>query len=168
LWARGEEYARRDEKQALASFAFLLGTEHPVYEAMRAQLPEPARPYAWYLRLPDLVDFLRLIAPVLERRLASSVLVGHTGEIKVSRYRDGFRLQFKHGKLVSVGAWQPLSMEEGSAAFPDLTFLQLLFGYRSLEELRYAFADCWTLNDEARALLEVLFPKQPSSVWGLM
>ena len=49
----------------------------------------------------------------------------------------------------------------GAAAFPDLTFLQLLFGYRSFEELQYAFADC----DEAQALLTALFPKQASGVW---
>ena len=50
---------------------------------------------------------------------------------------------------------------------PDLVFLQLLFGYRSLEELEYAFADCRVENDEARALLTALFPRQTSNVWGL-
>ena len=37
--------------------------------------------------------------------------------------------------------------------------------YRSLAELRYAFADCWVANDEARTLLEALFPKRPSDLW---
>ncbi|MGD2206645.1 MAG: hypothetical protein PVH17_07690, partial [Anaerolineae bacterium] len=53
----------------------------------------------------------------------------------------------------------------GDAAFPDLVFLQLLFGYRSLEELKHSFADCWTSNGKARVLLEALFPKQPSDAW---
>jgi hypothetical protein len=34
-----------------------------------------------------------------------------------------------------------------------------------LEELKHAFADCWTANSEGRALLEALFPKMPSGVW---
>ena len=89
-------------------------------------------------------------------------MVGHTGELKISFYRNGLRLAFEKGRLTQVDLWKPTDSEEGSAAFPNLTFLQLLFGYRSLEELDYAFADCWTKNDEARALLKILFPKQPS------
>jgi hypothetical protein len=46
-------------------------------------------------------------------------------------------------------------------------FLQLLFGYRSLEELEYAFADCYSETPEAAVLLNVLFPKQASNVWPL-
>jgi hypothetical protein len=168
LWTKGQEYASGDEKQALASFAFMLGTDHPVYEAMRAQLPDSAKPYAWYVRVPDLPAFVRRIAPVLESRLACSVLTGHTGVLEISRYLDGLRLVFDQGKLASVDSWRPLAVEDGSAGFPGLTFLQLLFGYRSLGELEYAFADCWTSDDEARALLEALFPKAPSNVWGLI
>ena len=44
---------------------------------------------------------------------------------------------------------------------PPLVFLQLLFGHRSLEELRYAFPDVWA-DDTARPLLEALFPSRPS------
>jgi hypothetical protein len=65
-----------------------------------------------------------------------------------------------------VEAWDPTPQgHSGDAAFPGLTFLQLIFGYRSLEELQYAFVDCFTSNDTARALLNCLFPKQVSSVW---
>jgi hypothetical protein len=46
-----------------------------------------------------------------------------------------------------------------------LTFLQLLFGYRSLDELAYAFPDCVARNDGARLLLDTLFPKQASNIW---
>jgi hypothetical protein len=165
LWKTGEERAKQT-KTDLGSFAFWLGVEHPVYHVMDDQLPRTREPYAWYVRLPDLPDFLRHVAPVLERRLAESVLVGYTGELKISFYRDGLRLGFEDGKL-KVEAWQPTPDEEGKAGFPDLTFLQLLFGYRTLKELRYAFADCWVADDTAQALLEVLFPKRPSLVWGV-
>ncbi len=60
----------------------------------------------------------------------------------------------------------PERVEAGDAAFPDLTFLQLLFGFRSLDELRHAFPDCSVASDHARALLPVLFPKKPSHVWS--
>jgi hypothetical protein len=167
LWALGEEWAARDPKQEAGACAFYLGAEHPVYQVFHERLPFTRSPYAWYLRVPDLPDFVQHVAPVLERRLAESVLVAHSGELKISFYRDGLRLIFEEGRLAKVAAWQPPHPDEGSAAFPDLTFLQLLFGYRSLEELDHAFADCWTVNEEARALLEALFPKQASDVWPI-
>lgn len=129
------------------------------------RLPRQRDPYAWYVRVPDLADFLRHVAPALERRLAQSVAVGHTGELKLNFYCDGLRLTIENGELVEVERWMPPRVGAGDAAFPDLTFLQLLLGYRSLEELRFAFADCWTKNDDARALLNALFPKQASHVW---
>ena len=167
LWATGEECAKR-EKQEMGAFAFWLGTEHPVYQVMHSRLPHTQKPYAWYVRVPDLPDFLRHVAPVLERRLTGSALVGHSGELKVSFYRDGLRLVFAQGRLTDVEPWEPTQADDGAAAFPDRTFLQLLFGHRTLEELDYAFTDCWAGSDEARALLKILFPKQPSHVWPVV
>ena len=168
LWAMGIQYAARDRKQELNSFAFRLGMEHPVYQVLHDGLPHLLRPYAWYIRVPDLAGFLRAIAPVLERRLAGSVVVGHSGELKISFYRDGLRLVFDGGRLAAVETWQPAPDDSGKAAFPELTFLQLVFGYRSMEELAYAFADCWVADDEARALLDALFPKKSSDIWAVM
>jgi hypothetical protein len=44
--------------------------------------------------------------------------------------------------------------------------LQLLFGYRSLHELRYAFPDVRVENSTAEVLLNALFPKKFSWVFG--
>jgi hypothetical protein len=40
----------------------------------------------------------------------------------------------------------------------------LLFGYRSLEELDRAFADCRPGGGDARVLLAALFPRRPSDL----
>ena len=77
----GEAYATRDQGECSA-FGFWLGRTHPVYDAMRSQLPDTRRLYAWYLRVPDLPGFLRHVASALERRLATSVVAGYTGEVK--------------------------------------------------------------------------------------
>lgn len=148
------------------SFGFWLGEDHPVYHVATEMLPRVRKPYAWYIRVPDLAGFIRRIAPVLEHRLAASYLAGHTGEIRLTFYNEGLYLSFAEGQLEKVERWKPSPQgHSGEAAFPGLTFLQLLFGYRSLQELKTAFADCWTDNDEARALLEALFPRQPSDVF---
>jgi len=164
LLDKGKEYATQEKKEEPDTFALWLGTEHPVYQVIKDWIPRTIKPYAWYIRVPDLPDFLQNVKVVLEQRLAESVLVEYTGELKISFYRSGLRLKFEQGKLTQVKPWKPTHGEDGSAGFPDLTFLQLLFGYRSLEELDYAFADCWAKNDESRVLLNTLFPKQPSFV----
>ncbi len=55
-------------------------------------------------------------------------------------------------------------LDEGDAIFPDLAFLQVLFGYRSFEELVAHYADCYTGDTTTRVLMRVLFPKRPSHV----
>jgi hypothetical protein len=148
------------------SFGFWMGEEHPVYHVIENSLPRIRKPYAWYIRIPDLPGFLRQISPILEERLAASLLVGYSGELKISFYRDGLKLSWDKGRLVNAETWKPFPQgHSGQAAFPGLTFLQLLVGYRSLREMKHAFVDCWTDNDEVQAFLEAIFPQQPSAVW---
>ena len=97
--------------------------------------------------------------------MARSITPGYTGELKLSFYRQGIRLTFDDGRVANAEAWLLSHEDSGSAAFPGLTFLQLLFGYRTLDELQAAFTDCWVEDDDARALIEALFPKLPSAVW---
>ena len=143
------------------------GAEHPVYRVIQSILLPDRRPYAWYMRVPELADFLRHITPALDARVADSILVGHTGELALNFYRTGLRLTFAAGHLAEIAPWEPTSDERGDAAFPDLTFLQLLFGYRALDELTQFFPDCIARNDGARVLLDTLFPKQSSNVWPI-
>ena len=153
-------------KKPFGAFGFVLGEEHPVYKVIPDSLPRIRKPYAWYLRVPDLPGFLRLITPELENRLAESVMAGFTGEVKITFYRDGVRVVFEKGELVTIEAWRPTPVgHTGDAAFPPHTFLQLLFGYRSLDMLKANFADCWTDRDVIHALLSALFPYKPSNVW---
>ncbi|MBI1877990.1 MAG: GNAT family N-acetyltransferase, partial [Chloroflexi bacterium] len=145
-----------------------LGLAHPAYEAFDAKLGPFQQPYAWYLRVADMPGFIRHIAPVLERRLSASVMAGFSGELKITFYRCGLRLVFADGRLAEAADWAPPESDQpwDGAGFPALVFLQLLFGYRSLDELRYAFPDCWA-DEEPTLLLNALFPKQDSLVFPL-
>jgi hypothetical protein len=125
------------------------------------------KPGAWYIRVPDLPAFLRRIAPALEKRLACSSLAGCTRRLRISFYRGGMALSLVDGRLEQIEAWSPNQEGWGDAAFPELTFLQLLFGYRSVEDLEYAFADCWVNDRRTACLLNALFPKRSSDIWGV-
>jgi hypothetical protein len=158
--------AGQPDPKPFGAFGFWLGDEHPVYQVIPQRLPRTRRSYAWYLRVPDLPVFLRKIAPVLESRLAASFIPGYTGELKITFYNGGLRLAFEQGRLAAAENYRPTPVgHEGNAAFPGLTFLQLLFGHRSLDELHKAFTDCYTVGDEPYVVLTTLFPRQPSCLW---
>jgi len=164
LWQRGQEYAKRDGKEC-AMFGFMLGLSHPAYEALSDSLPSVREPYAWYIRVPDLPAFIRHIKPVLEKRLAESIAAGYSGTLSLSFYRDGLKMTFENGLLTNVESWKPKLEDKENAAFPGLTFLQMVFGYRSFDELHYAFADCFWVSNEAYRLLNILFLKKLSDVF---
>lgn len=165
--ADSRPYLPSEQDQAFERLALSLGEGHPAYAFVDHWLPKVRHPYAWYIRVPDVIGFLRMIAPVLASRLASSPMVGHTGALNLNFYRSGVKLTFASGEITAIESWTP--GDGGTlcrARFPDLTFLQLLFGYRSISDLDYAFADCYA-NHEAQLLLDVLFPKQASDVWPI-
>jgi len=166
-------------KRCYALNFWLLGREHSLYRIF--PFKERGEHYAYYARVSDVAAFLRVVTPALERRLAASVCAGHTGTLTLGFYRSGVRLVLERGKVTALESWTPeldvRGLEFGHpspdarrpvAMFPDRTFLQLLFGFRALAELEAAFPDCIVRTNEARALLDSLFPRTPSDVWSLL
>ena len=160
--------AVRPEAGPLREISFVLGSTHPVYDVLgQALAPFYELPYAWYVRVPNLLAFLQHIASALESHLADSVAAYYTGELKLDLYRGGLRMVFDKGHLTLVEPWRaPIYKNNADAQCPALVFLQLLFGYRSLDELRYAFPDVQA-EGESEALLKALFPKKFSWVMPL-
>lgn len=150
-----------NREQAITSIIFDFGPDHPTYDVLGDQLQRPWRPYAWYIRVADIPGFLRHIGPVLERRLAASFMAGHSGTLRLNLYRQQFVLTFNNGQLTEIVPFTPDGFNDGDARFPDLTFLQLLFGRCSLADLRHMFADCYA-NNEATVLIDILFPQRHS------
>ena len=154
---------RKVEGKQLTQISFRLGRAHPVYEALGSLASFFEAPYAWYVRVKDVPEFIKHIAPVLERRLEHSVVADYTGEVKIDLYRGGLQLVFEHGKLKTAEPWRvPVYDSNAGAGCPALVFLQLLFCHRSLDELRHMFPDVWAEGD-AELVLKALFPVQISA-----
>ena len=166
LWEVGQEFAKIENKPS-TTFGFILGAQHPSYEVMGDRLPNVVDPYAWYLRLPDVTGFLNHIKPVLDKRLAESVVCGHSGEFLIGMFPKGIKLTLEHGRIAGIEPWKLDHAEHGNAGFPALTFLQILFGYRSFDELKHAFPDCWWDDYGTRAVIHALFPKKNSGPLGV-
>ncbi len=155
----GSRYAK-DAKEEHAGATLLLGIDHPAYDVVKEIGGRTRRPYAWYLRVPDLPGFLTHVGPALEARLQGTAYEGHTGDLALNFYRTGVRLKFEAGRLQSVEPWRPATDDIGDARFPDLTFLHLLFGHRSLSDLEEMFTD--VQPNAQRGLIETLFPTRSS------
>lgn len=149
------------------AIVFGLGVEHPVYQALVRELVPDRQPYAWYVRVPDLHAFISLIAPVLDRRLAHSVVAGYSGSLRLNCTMTKCQITWKEGALTSTEGFEPDNFYDGDAFFPGLSFLQLLFGFRDLEQLHTAFPDCYTGNGETYVVLNALFPRMNSLPVGL-
>ncbi len=161
-----EAPAAKGDTAPVRALKLALGRAHPAYDVMSEKLaPVYEDPYAWYIRVTNVTDFVRHIGPLLERRLASSILPGHNGDLIIDFYRGGLRLQFDQGRLTVAEPWRPPDYgDHAHAGCPAVVFQQLLFGYRSLAELRAIYPDVWA-SEEAALLIDTLLPKQPSSVW---
>ncbi len=152
---------------ACAGVRFEGGDAPRLQDALGDGVSARANPhYAWYFRVPDVAAFLRLVAPALAERLAGSGFGGLDREVTIDLYRYGILLRLRNGELDAVEPWQRPDDDddaEPSLGCPPLTFLQLLLGYRSLDELAATFPDV-SANDRDRPLLDALFPKLPSIV----
>ncbi len=154
------ELAGAEAQKPAPHLHFEMGEQHPAYDAAPELFHKITSSYGWYVRVPDVPKFLNLIAPVLEQRLAQSALSGYSGEVKVSEYVRGFKLKIDQGHICAE-TWAPDDSEH--AAFSPWTFLKLLFGYRSFDELEYAYPDCYA-HVSVEPVLTALFPKRFSNV----
>ena len=122
--------------------------------------------YKWYVRVPDPVAFIRLIQPILERRLEGSGANRYTGEFKIGFYNlTGLALKFEQGKLIDVGMIQ--GKDGYSVSFPWNLFWNVVFGDQSGEDLRAVLPDVDLGSGRSLVLLNTLFPKQTSWIEGL-
>lgn len=167
LLRRLQEIGEQQEEEygPWTGVAVVGGAGHPLMEAFPDLFVPRRRPFVLYVRIPDYVRFLRRIAPVLERRIAESPLVGYDELLRINLYRSGLAMTFAGGRVTTVEPWHPTQESAGEAAFPGLTLSQLILGARSLGDLEYAFDDCAVASDEVSALVTTLFPRQDSTPW---
>jgi GNAT superfamily N-acetyltransferase len=148
---------------------FALPDGHPARRCAATQLgAPPPGSYGLYVRVPDLVAFLRAITSVLEARVASSPAIAWTGDLRIDLYQEGLRLRFDDGRLSAIEPWRPPAADGdpgADASMPRDEFLHLLLGNRTIHELERATADCIVDTDTGALLLEVLFPRMPMATW---
>jgi hypothetical protein len=162
-WAHQQGRGQSVKEKQIASILLRLGPEHPAYLALAHRSVFTDEPYAWFIRVPDLSAFLWRIRTTLEHRLAASPAASHTGDLNLNFYGSGLQLRFEEGQLKEIVPRMDHDRRSG-ASFPGLSFLHVLTGWRSFNELSHIFPDCHA-KDGTRTLVESLFPKRSSFIW---
>ena len=149
---------------------YFTGNNHPIVSNLIGNTGGAAKAenlYSWYIRLGDAVAFFKAIAPVLERRLHGSGAHGYSGTLRFGFY-DFTCLQFvfADGKLDDVILGERPENTWWDGEFPYHSFLSIVFGYRTLHDIKHILPDAWA-NRHATVLLDILFPKKPSMIFAV-
>lgn len=122
-----------------------------------------SRPYAWYVKIPSIGGFLKLIGRVLEKRIEDSDLICLTENLKISWYWEGVELVFVDGKLKGVKDIPRVELAEPDLRLPPVVINQLLMGYRTLDELARIYPDV-TAKASKVPVVNVLFPRMKANL----
>lgn len=172
LFAFCREKALEREKPYIR---FNLHQDSPVGKIVRAMGAPKSRPYAWQVKIPNRLRFLKKMTPVLEQRLAGSRFPHYTGTLRFNFFDDGIDLAWTDGKLNDV---RPAEGEDCNAmiSMTDDLFAMLCLGHRSWDEIQYIRPDIFPdllyvapdvcpVSGQSARLVEVLFPKRKSWVY---
>lgn len=158
------EQVPENKGKSVQHLSVKLSEAHPAQAFLGKPFVREGRGYSWYIRTPDLPKLLMLIAPKLEERLVDTVFEGLTAEKVLNFYRSGLVLKFENGKIADVKTLKFPERGKSMANLPDLTFLQLLFGRRSISEINHTLVDAHANSDADELLLDTLFPKMQSEL----
>jgi hypothetical protein len=122
--------------------------------------------FGFYARVADPVALLETLRPVLSERLARSHLSNERGDLAISLYRHGVRLEYDGGEVRAVRECPPVEdplENEGVGVAPDW-FPALVLGRWGATELARRVDD--VLLGRHGELMEILFPRLTSDVAG--
>jgi hypothetical protein len=168
LWEKGLDLFANGQLSCdeLQGLELALELDHPLYHAIPNNLIRDIKPSPWYIRIPDMVAFLRKIRPALEQNMIGTLADGFNGELKLNFFRSGIRMVFGRGRILAIEKWHPDEVWQGDARLPDACFLQLVCGWHRFQELTETCAECRATH-EASVLLDCLFPSFHGKVWVL-
>ena len=75
--------ALRDDAGECGEIVLSLGASHPLYDLLGDEIaPKYDAPYAWLIRIPDVLAFLKHVRPALDARLESSTFAAFSGSVE--------------------------------------------------------------------------------------
>ncbi len=121
------------------------------------------RRYAWYIKIPSLSRFIRVIAPLLAARLRNTEFHDFNGELKITDYKGGHTLAFEGGKLREITNTDERDPSKYDLRMSRGALTRLLMGYETFDTLALHEPD--TICSAAmRPIVRTLFPLVDANV----
>jgi predicted N-acetyltransferase YhbS len=155
------------EQKPAPQVGLQISNNHPLVVRLAHLFPQENSGYAWFVRVPHLLSFLKKVTPVLDSNLQNSAFAGLNRLIRMNAFSLGFELEFERGKLTRIDPWQPASWEDGDFLCPEKVFYHMVFGHRSFAELHAIYADCYDKKG-AGDVMDALFPKRCSYLYPVI
>jgi len=121
--------------------------------------------WKYQIRIPNMVEFLKKISPVLERRLEGTMFEGITYDVIMNTFQNCYVLKFTNGKIVDVTDLGPQEVDANRAfRSPPQDLVRLVLGAYSIKELKQNNID-FIVSSSVRLITETLFPKLESAIY---
>jgi predicted acetyltransferase len=121
----------------------------------------------WLLRIHNITGFLAKIAPALEKRLDTSGFKDVSTNLTINFFRQAYILHINKGKITAIDNAgfidSSMGSDGGDLCIPPEAFVRLVFGFRSVNQLRDAWPDL-VVKPEVMKLVEALFPQIESYI----
>lgn len=135
-----------------------------VRECVRARSSvDTIRRYAWYIKIPSISRFIKIIAPVFTARLKNTEFHDFSGELKITDYKHGYTLAFEGGRLKEITNTDERDPRKHDLRMSRGALTRLLMGYETFDALTLHEPD--TICSAAmRPLVRALFPLLEANV----
>lgn len=114
--------------------------------------------YGWQVKIPNIKKYFSFTKKVIESKLKNTEFNELTQSIRISNYKETFKLEFNKGKVKQI---------ERIVEHPDLELTDLrihgaflykfLLGDKSIDEINFIMKDA-IINLSSRKLIETIFP----------
>jgi hypothetical protein len=158
-----EESVKKSGK-ILKEVGIQLPPSHPLYIRTAHIFPNENHGYAWYVSIPNLLQFLNKVKPVLEENIHNSPYRGLSRMLYVNLFTRGLQIEFTKGKIKSIKEWKAKTHEDGDFLCPELAFYHLVMGHRTTTEIQHLYRDCYGKKDGAQ-IIDFCFPKRDSYLY---
>ena len=121
--------------------------------------------WKFQIRIPNMLQLLRKIQPVLEKRLVGTMFEGLTKELALNTFRNCYVLNFVNGRIESITDSGMQEVDENRPfRAPPNDLVRLVLGEYSIDELSYNNID-FIVNKGLKSLIRTLFPKRESCIY---
>ncbi|MBI9052979.1 MAG: GNAT family N-acetyltransferase [Bacteroidales bacterium] len=155
-----------------AFIRFNVGLDSRLGEMLLSAGVQKSKPYAWQVKIPDKINFLNKLKPVLESRIGNSEFYDFSKILRLDFYSETIDVIFKNGKITEF--LRNIKNEpDFSFNIPVDLFASLILGHRNWVELQenrpdiasmllYIDPEEKPMDDISGKLIDILFPKQKS------